>query len=84
MVALVLVIVGPLLGTLLALVLVPADPSDVVSVDGDRRVDLAVEATVRSIDAATGEMSVRLVLPCPARVRSSRRAGRSAARSRST
>lgn len=64
-VALVLVIVGPLLGTLLALVLVPADPSDVVSVDGDRRVDLAVEATVRSIDAATGEMSVRLVLAVP-------------------
>lgn len=60
-VALVLVIVGPLLGTLFALVLVPGGSRDVATVEAPGA-QLRAEATLRGIDATNGEMLVRVVL----------------------
>lgn len=62
---LVLVILGPVLGTTFALLLVPGEPADVLTADEpdrDNPTDLQVSGTIRTIDAATGELSVRLVL----------------------
>lgn len=65
-VVLALMILGPILGTVFALVLVPGEPADVLTaeepgaeVEPDQ---LTVSGTIRTIDAATGELSVRLVL----------------------
>lgn len=63
--ALVLVVVGPLFGTVFALVLVPADPGDVVPADEARPAELVISGTIRAIDAGAGEMAVRLVLSDP-------------------
>lgn len=60
-VALLLVIVGPLLGTLFALVLVPGGSGDVATAEAPDA-QLRAEATLRGIDATNGEMAVRLVL----------------------
>lgn len=64
-VALALVVVGPLLGTAFALVLVPSEPSDLLTADPGHRSALDVEATLRSIDPASGEMGMRLVVSKP-------------------
>lgn len=60
-----LMVLGPVLGTVLALRLVPADPTDVLTEDtsaADEDVQLIVNGTIRAIDAPSGEMAVRLVL----------------------
>lgn len=64
-IALVLIIVGPLLGTAFALLLVPAEPSDLLTPEADHRSALDVDATLRSIDPSTGEVALRLVLSAP-------------------
>ncbi|QYG94090.1 DUF4436 family protein [Iamia sp. SCSIO 61187] len=61
-VALVLGILGPLAGTAVALLLVPAQAGDVLPPDEDRTALLDVRATVRTVDATSGEMLVRLVV----------------------
>ncbi len=60
-VALVLGILGPVVGTAVALLLVPAEPGDVVPLD-DRAALLDAQGTIRAIDPETGEMALRLVL----------------------
>lgn len=63
--ALVMVVVGPLLGTAVALLLVPAEPSDLLTPEPGHRSALDVDATLRSIDPSTGEVALRLVLSPP-------------------
>lgn len=62
MVALVLIILGPVMGTAVALLLVPAEPGDFVRLDDDRPALIDARGTIRSVDATTGEMALRLVL----------------------
>ncbi|WCO66066.1 DUF4436 family protein [Iamia majanohamensis] len=64
-IALVLVVVGPVIGTLFALVLIPAEPSDVVTAEPPDPPLLDATATVRNIDPTTNEMTLRLVLSEP-------------------
>lgn len=61
LIALVLIIVGPVLGSLFALVLIPSGAGDEVAAIPDAPAALAVTATVRNVDATTGEVTVRLV-----------------------
>jgi len=61
-IAVVLVILGPLLGTVFALVLVPSEPSDIVPAASGEPAQVGVTGTIRGIDASSGEMTVRLVL----------------------
>jgi hypothetical protein len=62
LVALVLVIIGPIIGTAVALLLVPAQPPAIVPLDEDRVALLDAEGSIRGIDPVTGEMALRLVL----------------------
>jgi hypothetical protein len=62
LVALVLVILGPLGGTAIALLLVPAEPPDVVSLDPEQPALLDVRGTIRAVDPTNGEMALRLVV----------------------
>lgn len=61
-VAVVLGVLGPLAGTAVALLLVPAQAGDILPPAEDRTALLDVRATVRTVDATTGEMLVRLVV----------------------
>lgn len=62
LVALVLVVLGPLVGTAIALVLVPSQPGDVVAADEAQPALIDARGTIRSVDPTTGEMALRLVL----------------------
>ncbi|HEX7131568.1 MAG TPA: DUF4436 family protein [Iamia sp.] len=62
LVALVLVVVGPLIGAAVALLLVPAQPPAIVPLDESRFALLDAEGSIRGIDPVTGEMALRLVL----------------------
>lgn len=62
LVAVVLGVLGPLIGTAVALLLVPAQPSALVPLPEDRTALLDVEGSLRAIDPVTGEMALRLVL----------------------
>jgi hypothetical protein len=62
LVAVALGILGPVIGTAIALLLVPAQPGDIVPLAEDRPALIDVKGTIRSIDPATGEMAVRLVI----------------------
>jgi len=62
LVAAVLVVLGPVLGTAVALLLIPSEPGDVLDVDQDRPAVLDVRGTIRSIDPVRGEMNLQLVV----------------------
>lgn len=61
-VAVVLGILGPLLGTAFALLLVPAQPPAIVPFDEQRQAPIDAEGSIRGIDPITGEMALRIVL----------------------
>ncbi len=62
LVAVVLGVLGPLLGTAVALLLVPAEPAPVVPLDPDRPSVIDAAGSVRAIDPISGEMSLRIAL----------------------
>ncbi|HMJ76348.1 MAG TPA: DUF4436 family protein [Iamia sp.] len=62
LVAVALGILGPVVGTAIALLLVPAQPPAIVPLDDDRVAVLDAEGSIRSIDPVAGEMALRLVL----------------------
>jgi hypothetical protein len=62
LVALVLVILGPLGGTAIALLLVPAQPGAIVPLPEEQPALIDAAGTIRSVDPATGELALRLVL----------------------
>lgn len=59
--ALILIVVGPVLGSLFALVIIPSGSSDEVTATPPEPAALSVRATVRNVDATAGEVNVRLV-----------------------
>lgn len=65
LILLVLIVVGPVLGSLFALVLIPAGTGNEASAVPDEPAALAVKATVRNVDAIAGEATVRLVPSAP-------------------
>jgi hypothetical protein len=62
LVAGVLGILGPIVGSAVALLLVPAEPGDVLELGDDTTAVLDARGTIRGVDPATGEMALRLVL----------------------
>ncbi|CAN5756473.1 hypothetical protein BH24ACT4_BH24ACT4_15590 [soil metagenome] len=55
------VIIGPLLGTLFALVIIPSDSSEVAEAVPEETAMIDVIATIRNVDATNGEATLRLV-----------------------
>lgn len=62
LVALVLGVLGPLVGTAFALVLVPAEPGAVLAFDDAQPAVIDATGTVRGVDPVTGELALRLTL----------------------
>ncbi len=62
LVALLLGVLGPLVGTAIALVLVPAEPGDVLPFDDEQAAVIDATGTVRGVDPVTGELALRLRL----------------------
>lgn len=61
LIAVVLGVLGPILGTAVALLLVPAQPGDILTTTEQPSV-LDVRGSIRSVDPVTGEASLRLVI----------------------
>jgi hypothetical protein len=62
LVAVALGILGPIIGTAVALLLVPAEPGDVLDLGDDGSAVLDARGTIRGVDPTTGEMALRIVL----------------------
>lgn len=61
-VAVVLCVLGPVRGSVVALLLIPSEPGDVLSVDQDAAAVLDVRGTIQAINPIRGEASVQLVV----------------------
>lgn len=62
-----LMLLGPVVGTAVALLVVPGQPTDLITDDDPTGgpAEILAEGTIRTVDARTGEMSVRLSLSAP-------------------